>query len=149
VVEVSETLEVHEPRAETRSRWADRVAPAAALCACGCGERIKIRPQHRCPSKGVPRYVQGHHPNPLRALYAYIKEEGLLTTGEVCEQLGISESSYHRLEASGVFPSPRRWGKWPRPKMRVFTQADAERLRRLRRAYPRGPIRRPRRRPVP
>jgi predicted DNA-binding transcriptional regulator AlpA len=128
-IEVSETLEVTEPRAETASGWAARVQGEAPSCACGCGARVTVKPQHRAVSNGLPRYVSGHHPNPLRLMYVHIEEGGLLTTGEVCARLGISESGYHRLEASGVFPSPRRWGKWPRPKMRIFSAQEVKRLR--------------------
>jgi|HubBroStandDraft_5_1064220.scaffolds.fasta_scaffold158986_3 predicted DNA-binding transcriptional regulator AlpA len=127
-IEVTETLEVRESRAETASRWAARVRTEAPSCGCGCGTRVEVKPQHRAPTNGVPRYLPGHHPNPLRRMYTYIEEEGLLTTGEVCERLGISESSYHRFEASGVFPPSRRWGKWPRPAMRVFSSAAARAL---------------------
>src|SRR5262245_46923854 len=66
-VQVMKTLEVHEPRAERGSGWATRVQPEAPLCVCGCGERVTLRAQHR--SKGVPRYVHGHHPNPIRRGY--------------------------------------------------------------------------------
>ncbi len=70
-------------------------------------------------------------------MYASIKEEGLLTTGDVCRKLGISQTGYHRLEAAGFFPEPKRWGKWPRPGMRVFTPAEVGTLRRvLRRRNP-------------
>jgi predicted DNA-binding transcriptional regulator AlpA len=130
-VEVTETLEVREPRAETSRRWAERTQAKAPLCACGCGTQVEVKPKHRARTKGLPRYVQGHHPNPLRRLYLYIEEEGLFTTGEVCAHLCISQSSYHRLETAGVFPPPRRWGKWPRSKMRVFTRAEVRSLERL------------------
>jgi len=61
---------IQVPRAETGSRWTYRLQPMAPLCACGCGEQIQLKPQHRCPTKGIPRYIRGHHPNPLRRLYA-------------------------------------------------------------------------------
>jgi hypothetical protein len=64
-------------------------------------------------------------------MYAQIDDAGLLTTGEVCRRLGISESGYHRLEAAGVFPKPLRLGRAPRPAMRVFKLAQLAHLRLL------------------
>jgi hypothetical protein len=124
-----EIVDVHEPRAETGSQWAARLQPDAPFCACGCGEQIRLRPQHRCPTKGTPRFIQGHHPNPLRLLHAAVHAKKLLLTGDVCKKLRISESRYHRLEKCGVFPSPTRWRRPPRPRLRVFTPEDVDRLR--------------------
>jgi hypothetical protein len=101
----------------------------APRCACGCGEQIQLKPQHRCATKGIPRYIQGHHPNPVRRFYAAVHAQGLLLTGDVCRTLQISEKQYHRLEAAGVFPQPRRWGSLPRPGMRVFAPDDVTKLR--------------------
>jgi hypothetical protein len=64
-------------------------------------------------------------------MYAAVRKAGLLTTGEVCQALGISETSYHRLEAAGVFPEPKRWRKPPRPDMRVFSPTGLAALKRL------------------
>ncbi len=125
---MTEILEVREPRAETAEQWAARGRTEAPLCGCGCGTLVELKARHRAPTKGVPRYVPGHHPNPLRQMYLQIEERTLLTTAQVCRRLGISESSYHRFEAAGVFPAPSRWGKWPRPEMRVFTAATARAL---------------------
>jgi hypothetical protein len=101
----------------------------APVCACGCGEQIQLKPQHRCPTEGIPRYIQGHHPNPLRRFYAIVRAQGLLLTRDVCRKLRISEKQYHRLEAAGVFPEPQRWGRLPRPRMRVFKLGDVPVLR--------------------
>jgi len=101
----------------------------APVCACGCGEQIQLKPQHRCPTEGMPRYIHGHHPNPLRRFCAVVRAQGLLLTRDVCRKLRISETQYHRLEAAGVFPQPRRWGKPPRLRMRVFAPGDVAGLR--------------------
>src|SRR5580698_426001 len=85
-VEISETLEVHEPRAETRAGWADRMKGVVHFCACGCGTALKIRPEHRSPSVGIPRFVRGHQPNHLGILYSEVRSEGLLLIGEVCRR---------------------------------------------------------------
>jgi len=110
----------------------------APLCACGCGEQVQLKPQYRCPTKGVPRYVLGHHPNPLRRFYAAVRAQGLLLTCDVCRKLRISETQYHRLETAGVFPQPRRWGKPPRLRMRVFAPGDVVRMRAVMRKGLRG-----------
>jgi hypothetical protein len=110
----------------------------APLCACGCGEQIQLKPQHRCPTKGIPRYIQGHHPNPLRRFYAAVRARGLLLTRDVCRKLRISETQYHRLEAAGVFPEPQRWGRLPRRRMRVFASGDVAKLRAALRKEPQG-----------
>jgi hypothetical protein len=66
-------------------------------------------------------------------MYSEVKKAGLLLTADVCRAIGISESQYHRLETAGVFPPPRRWKRWPRPDMRVFSgKMIAELRRRLR-----------------
>ncbi len=126
---------IQVPRAETGSRWTYRLQPMAPLCACGCGEQIQLKPQHRCPTKGIPRYIRGHHPNPLRRLYAAVRAQGLLLTREVCRKLRISETQYHRLEAAGVFPQSRRWGRLPRPGMRVFAPENVARMRAVLRQF--------------
>jgi hypothetical protein len=112
---------VQKLRETDLSGWTIRVTQAAPFCLCGCQKRIKVLPQHHAPSKGFPRYIPGHHPNPLRKLYAAVRAEGLLLTGDICRRLRISQSQYCRLEKHGVFPSSKRWGRAPRPRMRVFT----------------------------
>jgi hypothetical protein len=129
VLEPAEIIGIRVPRAETGSRWTHRLQAMAPLCACGCGEQIQLKPQHRCPTEGIPRYIHGHHPNPLRRFYAVVRAQGLLLTRDVCRKLRISETQYHRLEAAGVFPEPQRWGRLPRPGMRVFVPEDVARLR--------------------
>ena len=54
-----EILAVRAARAETRDAWALRVA--APTCACGCGGKIEVIPAHG--TKGMPKYIHGHHPN--------------------------------------------------------------------------------------
>jgi len=78
--------------------------PAAANGTALCLWMWRANPaqtQHRCPTKGIPRYIRGHHPNPLRRLYAAVRAQGLLLTREVCRKLRISETQYHRLERQG------------------------------------------------
>jgi hypothetical protein len=135
VVEVSETLEVQEPRAETRSEWADRLKKVAYVCTCGCGTTLRIRPEHRSPSVGIPRFVRGHQQNPLAVLYSAVRSKGLLLMGEVCRRLGISPSTYWRLESGGAFPKAERWGRQPRPDMRVFRPERLDELGRLLRKH--------------
>jgi hypothetical protein len=100
------------------------------LCGCGCGTALKIRPEHRSPSVGIPRFVRGHQPNPLHDLYASVRADGLSLMAEVCRRLGISPSTNCRLESDGTFPKPERWGRQPRPDMRVFRPEPLKELER-------------------
>jgi hypothetical protein len=100
------------------------------LCDCGCGTALKIRPEHRSPSVGIPRFVRGHQPNPLHGLYARVHAERLLLMRDACNRLGISPSTYWRLESDGTFPKAERWGHQPRPDMRVFRRAGLRELKR-------------------
>lgn len=129
--ELAEILTVRLPRAETRSQWADRQAALAPLCRCGCGGRIQIRAQHRCPSRGLPVYLQGHHPNPLRRKYAEVRAAGLLLLAEACRELGIAPRVFRLREAQGLFPPVGRWTGIGGRAIRVLTRADLQRLRRF------------------
>lgn len=44
---------------EKLSDWVARESVPVRLCKCGCGERIVIKPSHRC--RGIPEYLSGHH----------------------------------------------------------------------------------------
>ena len=119
-------------RADSASGWTIRVTQAPVTPDSRpkkrfwrCRERIKIRPQHRAPSKGIPRYIQGHHPNPFRRLHGAVRARELLLTGDICRKLRIFETQYHRLEAAEILPKPQRWGLAPRPRMRVFKPGSA------------------------
>jgi len=114
------------PRAETGSQWTYRLQPTAPLCACGCGEQIRLKPQHRCPTKGTPRYIQGHHSTPLRKAYERFRKQGYMFLGEVCRELGISAKVYGRLEVAGKVPRRKGIGG---TMVRVFTTRDLARLR--------------------
>ena len=39
--------------------WVEAMQSEAPLCACGCGERIRIQRHHR--AKGIPVFIHGHH----------------------------------------------------------------------------------------
>jgi hypothetical protein len=43
VATIEEILEIQLPRAETAPCWAERVQPEAPLCACGYGERVRVK----------------------------------------------------------------------------------------------------------
>lgn len=114
-------------RAETGSQWTYRLQPTAPLCACGCGEQIRLRSHHR--THGIPKFIQGHHSTPLRRAYQQARKEGSIYLGEVCRELGISASAYGRLEKSDTVPKvPRRKGIGG-VMARVFTERDLARLK--------------------
>jgi hypothetical protein len=116
-------------RAETGSQWTYRLQPAAPLCACGCGEQIRLKPQHRCPTKGAPRYIQGHHSTPLRRAYERFRKQGYMFLGEVCRELGISAKVYRRLEVAGKVPRAKRRKGIGGTMVRVFKKKDLARLK--------------------
>lgn len=56
-----------------------------------------ILPRHR--SIGLPRYVHGHHPNPLRRSFDALCQKNYRLVGEVAELFGVSENTVRRMEA--------------------------------------------------
>ena len=116
-------------RAETGSQWTHRLQPTAPLCECGCGEQIRLKPQHRCPTKGTPRYIQGHHSTPLRRAYERFRKRGYVFLGEVCRELGISAKVHWRLEAAGKVPKAQRRKGIGGTMVRVFKKKDLGRLK--------------------
>lgn len=117
-----EVLEIRAPRAETRESWVERVEGEAPLCACGCGERIAVKPSHR--SKGLPKYAHGHHSNPIRRVHAKLRAQGFVLLGEACKRLGISETSFRRLEAAKQIPKAHRVEAWSKRSVRVLTERE-------------------------
>jgi transcriptional regulator with XRE-family HTH domain len=127
----SEILEMRGPRAESLSRWAERMnarAEGRVVCSCGCGEPIEVLPSHH--SKGVPRYRPGHHPNPITRAYSTLREERLMTIREVCRNLGVGQTTLRRYEAEGWLPPLRRRELLHGRSIRVFTDEDLHLLRR-------------------
>lgn len=99
-----ELVEVRFSRAETVEAWAERMNRSGRhLCQCGCGAALVILPRHR--SMGLPRYVHGHHPNPLRRGFDALRMKGYRLVGEVAKLLGVSENTVRRMEAEDVIPN--------------------------------------------
>ena len=46
-------------RAARLAEWLSKEQALAPMCACGCGERIIVKPFHR--RLGLPRFITGHH----------------------------------------------------------------------------------------
>src|SRR5262245_27791127 len=87
-----EIVAVRFPRAETVEAWAERMNRSGRhLCQCGCGAALVILPRHR--SMGLPRYLHGHHPNPLRRGFDALRKKGYRLVGEVAKLLGVSENT--------------------------------------------------------
>src|SRR3954471_24335306 len=87
-----EMVEVRFPRAETVGAWAERMNRSGRhLCQCGCGAKLEILPRHR--SMGLPRFVHGHHSNPLRRSFDALRKEGYKLVGDVAKLLGVSENT--------------------------------------------------------
>lgn len=126
LVDHVEVLEIQAPRAETGEAWAERMRAEAPLCACGCGERVNLKPSHR--AKGMPKYAHGHHSNPIRRMHANLRDAGYILLGEACKRLGISETSFRRLEAAKRIPAARRLTTSSQRSVRVLTEQDITRL---------------------
>jgi len=117
-----EILTVRAPRAETREVWALRVK--APTCACGCGGKIEVIPAHR--TKGVPKYIHGHHPNPLRRGFDALRKQGYKLVGEVAAELEVSPTTLRRMEEEGVIPEAKRVMYARGKTVRAFTAEDLE-----------------------
>jgi hypothetical protein len=124
--DVLEIIDVRQPRAETGSQWAARLQRDAPCCACGCGDRIRLRAHHR--THGIPKYIQGHHSTPLRKAYQEFRNKGYVFLGELCRELGISTSAYRRMEAAGKMPKAPRHKGIGGMMVRVFRAEDVARL---------------------
>jgi hypothetical protein len=127
-----EILAVQLPRAETVEAWAERMSSSgkAPICACGCGGHVIVRAKHR--SMGLPKYLHGHHPNPLRCGFDALRRKGYKLVGEVAAQLGVSETTLRRMEEEGVIPKAKRIGLARGKSVRVYTAKDIERIARSR-----------------
>ena len=86
-----------------------------------------MKPKHR--SKGLPRYRPGHHPNPVRRAYEALRAQGLMMLGEVCEKLGIGQTTLRTYESAGLLPPIERRDVLNNRTVRVFTARDLKRLR--------------------
>lgn len=47
------------PTDRALAQWVADQQERAPCCACGCGRRIRVRPEHR--KHGLPRFIHGHH----------------------------------------------------------------------------------------
>lgn len=100
-IQHTEVLVFEGPRAERREEWADRMnrQNEGPPCMCGCGQRVKARAKHR--TAGLPRYVHGHHPNPLRRAFENLRRRGYslvsddlhqgAAAGEVADERPVAE----------------------------------------------------------
>jgi hypothetical protein len=85
-----------KPRRMPPAQWLDLEKAKGRLCACGCGEPIRIKPHHRL--KGVPRFHPGHHVGGMTKVVAEIRARGGMTASEAANELGIGRTTLVRLE---------------------------------------------------
>jgi len=78
---------------------------------------------------GLPRYLHGHHPNPLRLGFDALRQKGYKLVGDVAKRFGVSENTVQRMEAEGVIPKARRVALARGKGVRVFTAKEASRDR--------------------
>ena len=75
---------------------------------------------------GLPRYLHGHHPNPLRRGFEELREQGYKLVGEVAAELGVSPTTLRRMEEEGVIPEAKRV-RYARGKtVRAYTDSQAK-----------------------
>ena len=123
-----EILMVRAPRAETREAWALRVE--APTCACGCGGKIEVIPVHR--TRGMPKYIHGHHPNPLRRGFDALREQGYKLVGDVAAEFGVSATTLRRMGEEGVIPKAKRITYARGKEARVYTDSQVKAMVRSR-----------------
>jgi site-specific DNA recombinase len=98
------------------------------ICACGCGEAIEIKPIHRAPTKGIPKFKHTHHRTNMTSFVESMNTEGLLTVAQAAAEVGVSTNTMRRAESKGwVTPERRKWGD--RQPMRLYRRTDLPRLR--------------------
>ena len=113
----SRILESLEPKV---TRWL-RENQGKHRCQCGCGEEIRLLPQHH--SRGIPRYRHGHQNHRGHWRVARLRQAGFLTTSEVARALGIGVSTLIRWEGARYPAPPRVAG------IRAYQRTDVDRLR--------------------
>jgi hypothetical protein len=93
------------------------------VCQCGCRKPIQVLPQHH--AKGIPKYLRAHHPMAMTQETRRLREQGLLTSGVVARELGVSFTTLRRLEGKLFEPVPREGKRG----LRVFTPEQVEQIR--------------------
>ena len=83
-------------------------------------------PVHR--TKGMPKYLHGHHPNPLRRGFDALREQGYKLVGEVAAELGVSATTLRRMEEEGVIPKAKRVAFGSGRSMRVYKTEEVKRI---------------------
>ena len=112
----------------TNEEWASLENEKGHTCACGCGARIKVRPDMRAASVGIPKVIQGHHRMDMTAFVEALNAEGLVTVSQAAKELGVGETTLRRAEERGwIKPGRRSWGG--RQPMRVYRRDDLPGLR--------------------
>ena len=112
----------------TAEEWAAQENERGHLCACGCGENVVVKPRHRAPSVGIPRFIHDHHKMDMAKFVEALGAEGYVTVGRAASDLGISRNTLRRAEAKGwVTPEWRKWGE--RRPMRVYARGAVGKLR--------------------
>jgi type I restriction enzyme, S subunit len=112
----------------TNDEWAATENELGHPCACGCGGKIKVRPDMRAPTVGIPRFIQGHGPMPTAVHVQELNAEGYISSTQAAKELGIGVTTLRRAESNGmVQPEYRQWGN--RHPMRVYKREDLPKLK--------------------
>jgi hypothetical protein len=105
--------------------WVDIEAARGRLCACGCGDPIRIAKRHR--RAGVPTYRHGHHPGGMTKDVQALRAKGYMTSTDVAKALGIGVTTLLRLMQAAHIDVARVGGR----KLRAFTRRDLGQVRKL------------------
>jgi DNA-binding transcriptional MerR regulator len=108
----------------TASEWAAAENAKRHPCQCGCGNVIKVIPQHR--ARGIPGYLKAHHPMAMAKDVRELRADGLLTVTQVAKELGIGPTTLRRLEGTAYPKVPRRGYR----DIRAYTSDEVDAIRR-------------------
>ena len=112
----------------TAEEWAAAEMLRGHRCACGCGGAIKVRPDMRAPTRGIPKFLPGHSKMDMTEFVENLNAEGFVTVAQAAAALGVSENTLRRAEGHGwITPQWRTWGE--RQPMRIYTKADLPKVR--------------------
>ncbi|HWO23598.1 MAG TPA: MerR family transcriptional regulator [Kofleriaceae bacterium] len=79
-------------------------------------------------TKGVPKFIHGHHPNPLRRGFEALRGQGYKLVSEVATELGVSATTFRRMEEEGVIPKAKRVDFGRGRSVRVYKAEDVKRI---------------------
>jgi len=112
----------------SNEEWAAQENERGHACACGCGHNIRVRPDMRAKTVGIPKYILGHQPMPTAVHVQELNAEGYLSSTQAAKELGIGATTLRRAEDKGwITPKYKQWGN--RHPMRIYKREDMPALK--------------------